>query len=82
MIFVGQSGCLRRPPPTGLALRTSNRSGSSSASRPGGELITNAGRVTDKREIGGEHLVNLELAATRQTGDVHLKGWATFMLRA
>jgi hypothetical protein len=34
--------------------------------------------VTDVRVEGDETLVDVELACTRQTGGVHLKGWATF----
>jgi acyl dehydratase len=43
---------------------------------PGDEL-TYTGTVVAKREEAGERLVDLELAATRQTDGVHLKGWAT-----
>lgn len=45
-----------------------------------GDVITYAGTVTAKREVDGEHLVDLELTATRQTGGTHLKGWATVTL--
>jgi acyl dehydratase len=45
-----------------------------------GDVITYAGTVTAKREVDGEHLVDLELTATRQTGGTHLKGWATVSL--
>ena len=45
-----------------------------------GDVITYAGTVVAKREVDGERLVDLELAATRQTGGVHLKGWATVRL--
>jgi acyl dehydratase len=42
-----------------------------------GDVITYTGTVTGKREEDGEHLVDVELTATRQTGGIHLKGWAT-----
>jgi hypothetical protein len=45
-------------------------------------VLTYAGKVVAKREADGEHLVDLELSATRQTGGVHLKGWATFVVPA
>ena len=44
---------------------------------PGDEL-TYSGAVVAVREEAGERLVDVELACTRQTGGVHLKGWATF----
>lgn len=43
-----------------------------------GDVLTSAGRVVAVREEGGERFVDLEMAVTRQTGGVHLKGWATF----
>ncbi len=43
-----------------------------------GDVLTYTGKVTDVRTEGTETLVDLELACTRQTGGVHLKGWATF----
>jgi acyl dehydratase len=45
-----------------------------------GDVITYEGTVVAKREVDGEHLVDLELSATRQTGGTHLKGWATVSL--
>ena len=45
-----------------------------------GDVITYEGTVVAKREVEGEHLVDLELSATRQTGGTHLKGWATVHL--
>jgi len=45
-----------------------------------GDVLTYTGRVVAKRHEGGERLVDVELACTRQTGGVHLKGWATFVL--
>jgi acyl dehydratase len=43
-----------------------------------GDVITYEGTVVAKREVEGERLVDLELSATRQTGGIHLSGWATF----
>lgn len=43
-----------------------------------GDVLTYTGRIAAKREEGGVRLVDLELACARQTGGVHLKGWATF----
>jgi hypothetical protein len=45
-----------------------------------GDVLTYTGRVVGKREEDGVRLVDVELACTRQTGGVHLKGWATFAL--
>ena len=45
-----------------------------------GDVLTYVGAVSAKREEAGEHLVDLELSVTRQTGGVHLKSWATFSL--
>jgi acyl dehydratase len=44
------------------------------------DVITYTGRVADKREVDGQRLVDLELVATRQTGGVHMLGWATFVV--
>ena len=43
-----------------------------------GDVLTYSGKVVATREEHGETLVDVELACTRQTGGVHLKGWATF----
>lgn len=43
-----------------------------------GDVLTYRGTVVGKREEGAERLVDIEMVATRQTGGVHLKGWATF----
>ena len=43
-----------------------------------GDILTYTGKVVAKREEGGERLVDVELAVTRQTGGVHIKGSATF----
>jgi acyl dehydratase len=45
-----------------------------------GDVITYEGSVVAKREEEGRQLVDVELAATRQTGGTHLKGWATVEL--
>lgn len=45
-----------------------------------GDVITYRGTVADKREVGGERVVDLELVAERQTGSVHLRGWASFVV--
>jgi acyl dehydratase len=45
-----------------------------------GDVLTYEGRVANLREEGGKPLADLELAVTRQTGGVHLLGWATFAL--
>jgi acyl dehydratase len=45
-----------------------------------GDVITYTGTVLAKREEDGQRLVDVELLATRQTGGVHLKGWATVAL--
>jgi len=41
-----------------------------------GDVITYSGTVVAKHD--DDRLVDVELLATRQTGGVHLKGWATF----
>jgi acyl dehydratase len=46
---------------------------------PGDEL-TYSGTVVAKRTEGGDRLVDVELLVTRQTGGVHIKGWATVAL--
>jgi acyl dehydratase len=45
-----------------------------------GDVLTYTGKVVDIREENGQKLADLELACTRQTGGVHLKGWATFVV--
>jgi acyl dehydratase len=44
-----------------------------------GDVITYRGKVAAKRHEGGERLIDLELVAERQTGGIHLRGWATFV---
>jgi acyl dehydratase len=41
-----------------------------------GDTLTLAGRVDSVEDAGGEHLAHLVLTATRQTGDVVVKGSA------
>ena len=43
-----------------------------------GDVITYSGRVSAKREERGRHLVDVDLKAARQTGGIHILGWATF----
>lgn len=43
-----------------------------------GDVITYSGTVADVRDVETERLVDFDLLATRQTGGVHLRGWATF----
>jgi acyl dehydratase len=45
-----------------------------------GDVLTYSGTVVAVREDDGERLVDVELLAVRQTGGVHLKGWATVSL--
>ena len=45
-----------------------------------GDVLTYTGTVVAKREQDGERLVDVELLVTRQTGGVHIKGWATVSL--
>ena len=45
-----------------------------------GDVLTYKGAVTAKRQEDGARLVDVELSATRQTGGVHLRGWATFVV--
>ena len=44
-----------------------------------GDVLTYTGKIVAEREEGGERLLEVELACTRQTGGVHLLGWATFV---
>lgn len=45
-----------------------------------GDVLTYTGRVAGKREEDGARLVDLELTCTRQTGGVHCRGTATFVV--
>ncbi|MGV0045017.1 MaoC/PaaZ C-terminal domain-containing protein [Mycobacterium colombiense] len=48
-----------------------------------GDVLTYTGVVADVRDgAAGQREVDVELAATRQTGGVHVRGWATFVLPA
>lgn len=47
-----------------------------------GDVLTYVATVSGIREENGEHLVDLEATVTRQTGGVHLQGWATFAVQA
>jgi acyl dehydratase len=46
-----------------------------------GDVLTLAGRVARIEDAGDERLAHLELSATRQTGDVVVKGSATVHIR-
>jgi acyl dehydratase len=45
-----------------------------------GDVLTYAATIVGTREENGQHLVDLEATVTRQTGGVHLQGWATFVV--
>jgi acyl dehydratase len=45
-----------------------------------GDVLTYTGRLVAKRQEDAQCLVDLELRCTRQTGGVHLLGWATFVV--
>jgi hypothetical protein len=45
-----------------------------------GDVLTYAATIVGTREESGQHFVDLEATVTRQTGGVHLKGWATFVV--
>jgi acyl dehydratase len=45
-----------------------------------GDVLTYSGTVVAVREEDGERLVDVELLALRQTGNPHLRGWATVSL--
>ena len=47
-----------------------------------GDVLTYTATVAGVRDEQGEQLVDLDLACTRQTGGVHLKGSATFVVPA
>jgi acyl dehydratase len=44
------------------------------------DVITYAGSVAAVRELDGQRVVDLDLTATRQNGQVHIQGWATFVV--
>ncbi len=43
-----------------------------------GDVLTYTGKVVDLHDDEDGRIVEVELLCTRQTGGVHLKGWATF----
>jgi acyl dehydratase len=45
-----------------------------------GDVLTYTATVAGVRQEGDERFVDLEATVTRQTGGVHLQGWATFVL--
>jgi acyl dehydratase len=45
-----------------------------------GDVLTYAAKIVALREEDGQRLVDLEATVTRQTGGVHLLGWATFVV--
>ncbi|MGV0871324.1 MaoC/PaaZ C-terminal domain-containing protein [Mycolicibacterium sp. XJ879] len=45
-----------------------------------GDILTYTGRVTEKRIIDSVRQADLELSCTRQTGGIHLVGWATVII--
>jgi acyl dehydratase len=45
-----------------------------------GDVLTYAATIVGVREEHGQHFVDLEATVTRQTGGVHLQGWATFVV--
>jgi acyl dehydratase len=44
-----------------------------------GDVLTYRGAIVAEREEGGQRFLDLEMTVTRQTGGVHLKGWASFI---
>ena len=45
-----------------------------------GDVLTYAAKIVAVREEDGQRFVDLEATVTRQTGGVHLLGWATFVV--
>ena len=45
-----------------------------------GDVLTYTATIAGVRHEDGAHFVDLEATVTRQTGAVHLQGWATFVL--
>ena len=45
-----------------------------------GDVLTYVAKIVAVREEDGQRLVDLEATVTRQTGGVHLLGWATFVI--
>jgi acyl dehydratase len=46
-----------------------------------GDVLTYSAVVVGTRHEDGQSLVDLEASVTRQTGGVHLLGWATFVVQ-
>jgi acyl dehydratase len=46
-----------------------------------GDVLTYSAVVVGTRQEAGQSLVDLEASVTRQTGGVHLLGWATFVVQ-
>jgi acyl dehydratase len=47
-----------------------------------GDVLTYGGKIVAEREERGERILDLEMTVTRQTGGVHLRGWASFIAPA
>lgn len=45
-----------------------------------GDVLTYTATIAALRQEDGARLVDLEASVTRQTGGLHLQGWATFVL--
>jgi acyl dehydratase len=45
-----------------------------------GDVLTYSGTVVARREEGGTREVDLDVTVTRQTGQVHIRGQATFVI--
>ena len=45
-----------------------------------GDVLTYSARVVERHREDGQRSVDLEMSAVRQTGGVHLLGWATFVV--
>jgi acyl dehydratase len=46
-----------------------------------GDVLTYSAVVVGTRQEDGQSLVDLEASVTRQTGGIHLLGWATFVVQ-
>ena len=68
--WIGESGALKRLTVRFVAM-----------TRPG-DVVTLKGKVIDKKEAGGEHLVECELWAEKQDGTKTVTGSATVALPA
>jgi acyl dehydratase len=45
-----------------------------------GDVLTYSGKIVDRRQEDAGPVVDVELLCTRQTGGIHIKGWATFQV--